>query len=151
MPNCMLHFLEFKVTHFLSEGVRIELQLLPISEMAKFHTLTLTVYDWPFGITINRHFRLKPGYSYMRAYCKQIDRALKELFKERLPKLLRPTIPELWKFLKNLFCCFLEKKTIDTKSFKFRRYKIQEIFFITKQKFPLSKKYQKLQFWVQWL
>ena len=37
--------LSFKVTHLLSAGLRIELQLLPISEVRKLHTLTLAVSD----------------------------------------------------------------------------------------------------------
>lgn len=112
--------LNFIVTLLLSAGLRIELQLLHISEMGKFHTLTLTVGDWTFEITVTRHNRPKPGHSNKRVYCKQIDRTLKMRFKEWSPRFLRPTISQLWKFLKNQFCCFLDRKK--------HRYTILKIF-----------------------
>ena len=37
--------LSFKVTHLLSVGLGIELQLLPISEVRKLHMLTVAVSD----------------------------------------------------------------------------------------------------------
>ena len=61
---------------------KIELQLLPISEMGNLYMLTLTFDDWPFGMTVTRHFRPKPGHSNSRVYCKQIDIILKVRFNE---------------------------------------------------------------------
>ena len=90
--------LSFRVTHLLSEGLRIELPWLPILEMGKFHALTLTVDKWPFGIIVTRHFRSKPGHSTARVYSKQIDRTLKVRLKEWLPRLLRPAILEYESF-----------------------------------------------------
>ena len=85
--------------------------------MRILHTLPLTVTDWPFDITVTRHFWPKSGHSDGRAYCKRIDRA---------------TIPELW-FSYNQFCCFLDKKCINIKKDTEKR-------FVTKQKFPQSPK-----------
>ena len=58
-----IFLLSFIVTHLLSPGLRIKLQLLPISEMGQLHTLILIAGDWPFSIAVTRHFRPKPGHS----------------------------------------------------------------------------------------
>ena len=63
--------LSFKVTHLLSEGLRSELQLLPILETGKFHAPTLPVDEWRFGKTVTRHIQPKPGHSNARVYCKK--------------------------------------------------------------------------------
>ena len=42
---CTTFLLNFIVTNLLLADLRIELQLLPISEMDKLHTLTLTAGD----------------------------------------------------------------------------------------------------------
>ena len=57
IPNCTLLFLSSVVTPHLWAGLRIELQLLSISEMGTLYTLTLTVGNWSFDITLPRKFR----------------------------------------------------------------------------------------------
>ena len=81
----------------------------------------------------------KPTHLKQRVHFKLIDRASKMQFKERLLRFLWLTIPELRKLLKNQLCYFLVENNIVIESWKL---------FATKQKFPLSKKYQKVQFCV---
>ena len=56
-----------------------------------------------------RHFRLKLVHWNESVYCTPIDKALKMRFKEGSGNFLRPTIPELWRFLWNQLRRFLDK------------------------------------------
>ena len=51
--------LSFIVTHLLSDGLRIKLQLLPLSEMVQLHTLTLIVNYANFWHNCNQTFQTK--------------------------------------------------------------------------------------------
>ena len=64
------------ITPLPSTSLRSELQLLSISEIGILHTLSFTVGDRPFGVTVTRHFRLKSTHSTETIYCKPINRAL---------------------------------------------------------------------------
>ena len=53
-------------TQLLSTGLGIKLYLPSVLEMRILHTLTLTVGDWPFGITVTKHVRPKLDHSIKR-------------------------------------------------------------------------------------
>ena len=57
----------------------------------------------------SRHFRPKLVYWNESVYCTPIDRALKMWFNKGSGSFLRPTIPELWRFLRNQLRRFLDK------------------------------------------
>ena len=100
---CTFLFSSIVITQLLSAGLKSQLHLLSISEMEKFHTLTLNFGDGHFEINVSRHFRSNSD--------KSIDRTLKMLFKEVLGSFLRPTIPELWRFFENQLCFSGQKHT----------------------------------------
>ena len=58
---------------------------------------------------ISRHFRPKLVHWNESVYCTPIDRALKMWFNKGSGSFLRPTIPELWRFLRNQLRRFLDK------------------------------------------
>ena len=84
--------------------------LFTISEIGILHKQILTIGAWPLSITVTRHFRPKSDDSNERIYCKQIDREIKNTIQGAVAGFLTSTIPELWKILKNQFCCVLDKK-----------------------------------------
>ena len=86
------------------------MQLFSISEIGILHKQILTIGDRPFSITVTRHFRPKSDHSNERIYCKPIDRETKNTIQGAVAGFLSSPIPELWKILKNKFCCFLDKK-----------------------------------------
>ena len=84
------------ITPKIASGLRSDFPLSSISEMGIFHTLSLTVGDWPFSIT--GYFRPKLGHLNERVSYKPIERTLKRQFKEGWGSSLRPTFPKLWEF-----------------------------------------------------
>ena len=122
MPNCTLNFFWVSITHLQSEGLKKN--WITITAYFRNGKIPYTNLDrWWLTFWHNCNFRPKPGHCNSRVYCKQIDSVLKVPFNQRLPRLLWSNIPELWKLLKNQFCYFLEKKTIDIGSWSFLRHK----------------------------
>ena len=62
----------------------------------------------------NRHFRPKLVHWNESVYCTPIHRALKMRFNEGSGSFLRPTIPELWRFLWSQLRRFLDKINAQT-------------------------------------
>ena len=113
------------------------------SSFNKYICFSLITKTWPFKSNF-RHFRPKLVHWNESVYCTPIARALKIWFNEASDSFLRPTIPELGRFLWNQLQLFLDK--INTQiSENFQQ------FFVIKQGVLVSKKYKKTQFWVKWL
>ena len=78
----------------INQFKKSELQFLSVSEIRKFHTLTVNFKDWPFSAIVTRHFRPKSGHLIERVNFKPIDKTvinLENLFIEGSGSFLRPT------------------------------------------------------------
>ena len=64
-----------------------------------------------------RHFSSKIVYWNESIYCTSIDRALKRKFNKESGSLLRPAIPELWRFLYSQLSCFGINKNTNIRKF----------------------------------
>ena len=56
-------FSSITITQLLPVCLKIELNLLFVSEIEKFHTLALNFGGRPFGVTVTRYFSPKPGHA----------------------------------------------------------------------------------------
>ena len=117
------------------------MQLFSISEIGILHKQILTIGGRPFSITVTRHFRPKSDHSNERIYCKPIDRETKNTIQGAVAGFLSSPIPEVWKILKNKFCCFLDKKKKKKKEKRIYKYILKN--FSSYKEDSLSKAYQK--------